>query len=233
MPRFSRFLLALSTLVVAVALVAVPGAVAGPDQPAAFAGKKKGAGKGKKPSCKKGYVAKKVKNKKGKRVWRCVKKTKKPPAPCWASSSCAMPGPAPLFEPPGKQLNGDETKPFLEKYLLNSTFTDCVPGWPNCSVEQRYSHAADSSFHYCRLTSVSGADINSVGTYGVDSARVEPDGSWIFHEIVSAYGNESEYEWKVSTTGVVTGAYRFQPSSSIEQIGPLQYVGGVAKDCSY
>lgn len=234
MPTLRRLLLAASTLAVAVALVAVPSAIAVPDQPAAFAGKKKGAGKGtKKPSCKKGYVAKKVKNKKGKRVWRCVKKPSKP-TPCrTASASCAIPSPQGLFEAPGKQLNGDETKPFLEKYLLNSTFTDCVPGWPSCSVEQRYSHAADSSFHYCRLTSASGADINSVGTYGVDNARVEPDGSWIFHEIVSAYGNESEYEWKVSATGVVTGAYRFQPGSSIEQIGPLQYVGGVAKDCSY
>lgn len=231
MPRLSRFLLACSVLAVVVALVAVPGATAGSDQPAAVASKK---GKGaKKPSCKKGYVAKKVTKKDGKKVWKCVKKGKKPPAPCRPSASCAVPGPPPLFEPPGKQLTGDATKPFLEKYLLNSTFTDCVPGWPNCSVEQRYSHAADGSFHYCRLTSVSGADITSVGTYGVDNARVEPDGSWIFHEIVSAYGNESEYEWQVSTTGVVTGAYRFQPGSAIEKIGPLQYVGGVAKDCSY
>jgi hypothetical protein len=192
----------------------------------------KGKAKGKK--CPKGKKSVTV-TKNGKKVKKCVKKgQKKPtPTPCRASASCAIPGPSSLFEPPGKQLTGDATKPFLERYLLNSTFTDCVPGWPNCSVEQRYSHAADNTFRYCRLTSVSGADINTVGEYGVDNARVEPDGSWIFHEIVSAYGNQSEYEWQVSTTGVVTGAYRFQPNSEIEKLGPLQYVGGIAKDCSY
>ena len=214
------------------AVAVLPAVAAAGDSATASQGKAKAKGK----KCPKGKKAVTVK-KNGKSVKKCVKKGQKKTAPtppaCRATSSCAIPGPPSLFEAPGQKLEGEAAKPFLEKYLLNSTFTDCVPGWPNCSVEQRYSHAVDSSFHYCRLTSVSGADINSVGTYGVDNARVEPDGSWIFHEIVSAYGNESEYEWQVSTTGVVTGAYRFQPGSAIEKLGPLQYVGGVAKDCSY
>jgi hypothetical protein len=217
---------------VAAALVAVPGATASPDRPGAVASKKKG---GKKPSCKKGYVAKKVKKKNGKRVWKCVKKAPAP-VPCRAASaSCAIPGPTGLFEAPGKQLNGEETKPFLQKYLLNSTFTDCVTGWPSCGgFEDRYSHSADNTFYKCLLKPTSGSDVKSVGEYGVDNARVEADGSWTFHEIISWYGYYSAYEWRVSTTGVVEGAYQSTAGSGTpEKIGPLQYVGGVAKDCSY
>lgn len=194
-------------------------------------------GKAKGKVCKKGYVPKTVTTKKGKKVKVCRKrggkaKGKDAPAPVPAPTP-APAQPQGLFEAPGKTLEGDAAKAFLQKYLGNSTFTDCPAGWPNCAVEQRYSHNADSTFNYCRLTSTSGADIRSTGEYGVDNAKVEPDGSWTFHEIVNAYGNYSEYEWHVATNGTVTGAYRFQPNSAIEQLGPLQYVGGVAKDCSY
>jgi hypothetical protein len=173
---------------------------------------------------------------KGKRLVTVTKHGKKTKVCKKKKAHKTLPSPAPkggLFEAPGTKLEGEAAKPFLQKYLLNSTFTDCPAGWPNCAVEQRYSHSADNSFYYCRLTSTSGADIRSTGEYGVDNARVEPDGSWIFHEVVYAYGNYSEYEWQVAANGVVTGAYRFQPGSALERIGPLQYVGGVAKDCSY
>lgn len=226
----------MSALAVVVALAAVPGASAGADQPSAAASKEKGKGGAKKaPKCKKGYVAKKIKGKNGKRVWRCVKK---PPKPCRAASaSCVIPPPPPqgLFEAPGKQLNGEETKPFLQKYLLNSTFTDCVTGWPSCGgFETRYSHWADNSFYMCLLRPTSGSDVKSVGEYGVTNARVEPDGSWIFQEIVGWYGYQSSFEWSVSTTGVVNGAYQSTAGSGTpEKIGPLQYVGGTAKDCTY
>jgi hypothetical protein len=185
---------------------------------------KKGKAKGKK--CKKGYVPKAI-SKHGKKVRVCRKRPGKGkggnPAPGSGGG---------LFEAPGRTLEGEEAKPFLQKYLANSTFTDCPAGWPNCAVEQRYSHASDGTFYYCRLTSTSGSDINSVGEYGVDNAKVEADGSWTFHEQVQAYGNTSEYEWHVAANGTVTGAYRFQPGSPIEQIGPLQYVSG-ARSCSY
>jgi hypothetical protein len=210
-------------LVVACALVllSAPAALAGPvDSPGAATSKKKG------KQCKKGYKLKTV-TKKGKKVKVCgkIKGKGKGAAP-------ASPGQTGLFEAPGQKLEGEAAKPFLQKYLVNSRFTDCPAEWPNCAVEQRYSHAADNSFYYCRLTSTSGADIRTAGEYGVDNARVEPDGSWTFHEVVYAYGNYSEYEWRVATNGVVTGAYRFQPGSAIEQLGPLQYVSG-ARDCSY
>jgi hypothetical protein len=233
MPILRRLLLAVSALAVAAALVAVPGATAAGGQPDAVASKKKGA---KKPSCKKGYVAKKVTKKNGKKVWKCVKKPVK--ACRAATASCAIPPEIPkkgLFEAPGQKLEGEAAKPFLQKYLLNSTFTDCVTGWPSCGgFEDRYSHSADNTFYKCLLKISSGSDVKSVGEYGVTNARIEPDGSWIFQEVISWYGYYSAYEWHVSTTGVVEGAYQSTAGSGTpEKIGPLQYVGGVAKDCSY
>lgn len=212
--------LALLALLIAATAVAAPNA-------SASAGKAKG------KTCKKGYVPKTVTTKKGKKVKVCRKrggKAKGKGAPAPAPAPVQPQGP---FEAPGKTLEGDAAKAFLQKYLANSTFTDCPAGWPNCSVEQRYSHNADGTFHYCRLGITSGSDIRSVGEYGVDNAKVDPDGSWTFHEVVYAYGNYSEYEWRVAANGTVTGAYRFQPGSAVEQLGPLQYVSGVAKDCSY
>jgi hypothetical protein len=202
-------------------LVAGTGASAGAGD-SVMASAKKGKAKAKGKRCKKDYVPKTIRRN-GKKTKVCRKRP---------GNGKGGPGQGGLFEAPGKVLEGEAAKPFLQKYLANSTFTDCPAGWPNCAVEQRYSHVADGTFYYCRLTSTSGADINSVGEYGVDNARVEPDGSWIFHELVHAYGNTSEYEWTVAANGVVTGAYRFQPGSAIEQIGPLQYVSG-AKSCSY
>lgn len=196
--------------------------------PAATASKK---AKGKK--CPKGKKLVTVKQN-GKNVKKCKKKRGKKPVPVCkqaylASASCAIP---PLFDPPGRKLEGEAAKPFLEKYLLNSTFTDCPASWPNCSVEQRYSHTSSGSFYYCRLTSVSGADIiNGARAYQVQNAVVEADGSWTFNEQVENSGGSSFYEWHVATNGVVNGAYQFN-SGAFEQLGPLQYVSG-ARDCSY
>lgn len=190
-----------------------------------------------KRKCKKGYAPKTVRVG-GKRVKRCRKVEGKAKgggeeagagAPADGGTGTVGGGPAPLFEPPGQKLEGEATKPFLERYLVNSTFTDCPAGWPNCSVEQRYSHTG-SSFYYCRLTSVQGADIiNGARAYQVQNAVVEADGSWTFNEVVDNYGSPSYYEWHVGTDGVVTGAYQY---NGTEQIGPLQYVSG-ARDCSY
>ena len=212
-------------LVASVALL--PAAGAANDAPGAAQASKKC------PKGKKLVVVKKdgkVVRKNGKPVKKCVKRKPKP-TPCrTAGASCVVPGPAPLFEAPGKELEGEAAKPFLQKYLLNSTFTDCPAGWPNCAVEQRYSHTASGSFYYCRLTSVSGADIINGGRgYDVRNAVVHADGSWIFNEDVEGGGF---YEWSVSANGVVNGAYSFN-GGPVEQLGPLQYLGGVAKDCSY
>lgn len=193
--------------------------------------------KGKK--CKHGYKLKTV-SKHGKKVKVCGKakgkgKPKLVPLPTPAPAP-APPAPAPsgIFEAPGRQLNGEEAKPFLQKYLANSTFTDCVPGWPACGgFENRYSHSADGTFYKCLLRPTSGSDVKSVGEYGYTNARVEPDGSWIYQEQVYWYGNLAAFEWSISATGVVNGAYQSSPSEAPEKIGPLQYVGGVAKDCSY
>lgn len=217
-----RLLSIAAVLVLAASLAALPagaGAGASTDAPGAQASKKK-CPKGKKPV---------TVTKNGHKVRRCKPKKKKPAPACRsASASCAVP---PLFDPPGKKLVGNEAKPFLEKYLVNSTFTDCPAGWPNCQVEQRYSHTS-SGFYYCRLTSVSGADIiNGAKNYEVLNAVVEPDGSWTFNEQVENSGGQSFYEWHVATNGAVNGAYQFN-GGSIEQIGGLQYVHA-PKNCSY
>jgi hypothetical protein len=216
--------------VCALALLSAPTALADDGAVASKKGKK----------CKHGYKLKTV-SRHGKTVKVCVKakgkaKGKGQPKPVTQpGNDTPAPAPAPtLFEAPGKQLNGDEAKPFLQKYLANSTFTDCVPGWPACGgFEDRYSHSASGTFYKCWLRPTSGSDVKSVGEYGVNNARIEADGSWTFQETVYWYGNYAAFEWSVSTTGVVNGAYQSDPGVAPEKIGPLQYVGGVAKDCSY
>lgn len=211
---------------------------AGSAGPAAADGKGKAKGK----LCKKGYVPKTITTKAGKKVKVCRKrggKAKGKGSPAPAPTPAPAPAPAPaqpqgLFEAPGRQLNGEEAKPFLQKYLANSTFTDCVPGWPACGgFENRYSHSSGSTFYQCWLRPTSGSDVKSVGEYGYQDARVEPDGSWLYKEIVSWYGHYSLFEWSVSSTGVVKGAQQSDSGGAPESIGPLQYVGGIAKDCSY
>jgi hypothetical protein len=214
-------------LAIVTSLLLLPAAGAAGDTPSQAQASKKC------PKGKKLVVVKKngkVVRKNGKPVKKCVKRKTHLPACRTASASCAIPGPAPLFEAPGRKLEGSDAIPFLQKYLVNSTFTDCPAGWPNCAVEQRYSHTSGGSFYYCRLTSVSGADIiNGARAYEVKNAVVNADGSWIFNEVVEGGGF---YEWSVSTAGVVNGAYSFN-GGAVEQLAPLQYLGGVAKDCSY
>jgi len=215
--------LALVTAFAAVASAASPSADDGAS--ASASGKTKGKAKG----CKKGFKKKTV-VKKGKKV-RVCRKIKPQKGSGGGGTGGGSTG---LFEAPGKQLTGEAAKPFLQKYLANSTFTDCVPGWPACGgFENRYSHSADGTFYQCWLRPTSGSDVKSVGEYGFQDARVEPDGSWLYKELVYWYGHYSLFEWSVSTTGVVKGAQLSDSGGAPESIGPLQYVGGVAKNCSY
>jgi hypothetical protein len=233
LPRRLVPLLIVTALVGSVAMLPA-GASAGADATVSKA-------KAKAKKCPKGKKLVTV-TKKGKKV-RVCKKKKTPSKACAraksdAAASCVLPPPPPLspslFEAPGQKLEGEAAKPFLQKYLLNSTFTDCVTGWPSCGgFEDRYSHWADNSFYMCLLKISSGSDVKSVGEYGVTNARIEPDGSWIFQEVVAWYGYHSAFEWRVSTTGVVEGAYQSTAGSGTpEKIGPLQYIH-TPKDCSY
>ena len=89
----------------------------------------------------------------------------------------APPAPADLFEAPGRQLNGEAAKPFPQKYLANSTFTDCATGWPPAAASRTATATAPtapSTSAGCAPTS--GSDVKSVGEYSVTNARVEPDG---------------------------------------------------------
>jgi hypothetical protein len=213
----------------ALTLASVEIAAAAPATEAAASGTAKGKSKGKK-TCKKGYKLKTV-TKKGKKVKVCKKKKAAPKQAPPATGGGPPAAPA-LFEAPGKQLTGEAAKPFLQKYLANSTFTDCVQGWPACGgFENRFSHGT-TNFYKCLLRPTSGSDVKSVGEYGFQDARVEADGSWLYKELVYWYGYYTLFEWSVSTTGVVNGA-SMNEGGSPEAIGPLQYVGGVAKDCTY
>ena len=129
-------------------------------------------------------------------------------------------GPQSLFEPPGRQLEGQETVPFLQRYFINSRFTDCPAGWPACSVEERYNHCPDGSWEYHRLTPSPGSDINAYGTYNVTGARVNSDGSWIVEYNHTGYGQTHFYHWEVATNGRVVGTY---DNNAAEPLGPLQW----------
>jgi hypothetical protein len=222
-----RLIVAVCALAMLTASLAVTGAGAHSTGPAGATASKKKCPKGKKLV---------TVTKHGKKTKVCKKKKATPaPPPCrLATSSCAIPAPTGVFEAPGKTLEGEAAKPFLTKYLLNSTFTDCPTGWPSCGgFEDRYSHTTDSTFYQCLLRPTSGSDVKSVGEYGVDNARIEADGSWTFHERIGWYGYVSSFEWHVAANGVVEGAYQSHENvGTPEKLGPLQYVSG-ARDCSY
>lgn len=203
--------------------------------------KAKAKARAKRKACKKGYVRKTVKVKrKGKtvRVKRCRKK--KPKAtPKQRASAPSQPGtptptgPTPtgsqrLFDPPGAQLEGEAARPFLERYLSDSRFTDCPSGFPSCAAEQRYSHFADKSFFRCKLPQGPDADVAS--TYEIESAVVAADGSWTFDAVVQTSPRASLYHWEVAIDGTVTGSYKVPGPTPPEQIGPLRYVAG-ARAC--
>lgn len=176
--------------------------------------------------CRKGYrlvTVKKTVRRHGRRVTIRVKRCRK--------VKRRQPGPAPLFEPPGRPLNGEEARGFLRRYLADSRFTDCPAGWSNCAVEERYSHFGNGAFYYCRLTPSSGSDIRFSSTYTVTGATVNADGSWAFDEQVPSGGNPSYYSWRVSKSGVATGGYQ-GPDGSQQSRGPLQWVRE-ARDCSF
>ena len=217
-----RLIVAVCALALLTASFAVAGASAHSAGPAGAAASKKKCPKGKKLV---------TVSKHGKKVKVCKKK--KTPTPVPAPTPTPTP-PTGIFEAPGKTLEGEAAKPFLQKYLLNSRFTDCPTGWPSCGgFEDRYSHTADNTFYQCLLRPTSGSDVKSVGEYGVDNARIEADGSWTFHERIGWYGYVSSFEWHVAANGVVEGAYQSHENvGTPEKLGPLQYVSG-ARDCSY
>jgi hypothetical protein len=137
------------------------------------------------------------------------------------------PGPATsgkLFDLPAQELIGNDALNAFSKYFLNSRFTDCPAGWPNCAVEQRYVQCPNGSWEYHRYTNSSGSDINSYGSFQVTGAASHPDGSWGVEYNVTAYGSQSFYSWNVSAAGVVTGTYSFNGSQ--EPLGPLQWLAG-------
>jgi hypothetical protein len=130
-------------------------------------------------------------------------------------------GATPLFEAPGRQLEGQETAPFLQRYFINSRFTDCPgAGWPACSVEERYNHCPDGSWEYHRLTPTSGSDINSYASIQVTGARVNADGSWIVEYTENGYGVTHFYHWEIATNGRVLGTY---DNNTAQPLGPFQY----------
>ncbi|MDA0170341.1 hypothetical protein OJ998_14680 [Solirubrobacter taibaiensis] len=149
-----------------------------------------------------------------------------------------IPGVPVLFPPPAAATTGNAAFEAIKGYLADSRFTDCPAGWPNCVVEERYSHFADGTHWYCRLTSTSGSDIRSVGEIAqIAGAEHNADGSWGVEYYLSSYGSTTFYSWSVSNQGVATGRYwgpgrSPQTGAPDQQLGPLQWARG-ARDCSY
>jgi hypothetical protein len=148
------------------------------------------------------------------------------------------PGPQPLFPPPAAPSTGNQAYEAIKGYFADSRFTDCPAMWPNCAVEQRYSHFPNGDQYYCRLTPTSGSDINSYGQIlQISGAEQNADGSWGVEYYLSSYGNTTFYSWRVAADGTVTGQY-WGPGQSPatgpanEQITGLLWVRG-ALDCSY
>jgi hypothetical protein len=159
------------------------------------------------------------------------------PAPVAPPPPPAPTGPQPLFPAPAAPTTGNAAFEEIKTYFADSRFTDCVAGWPNCAVEERYSHFANSDQYYCRLTPSSGSDIKSYGQISrISGAEHSADGSWGVEYYLSSYGNTVFYSWTVSPYGVTNGRYwrpGRDPSSGPpdQTLGPLQWVRG-AKDCS-
>jgi hypothetical protein len=135
------------------------------------------------------------------------------------------PAPTSLFEKPSGELSGQPAFDHFSRYFLNSRFTDCPAGWPNCAVEERYDHCPDGTFVYHRYTPTSGSDINTYGNYTVTGAVAHPDGSWGVEYQENRFGGF--YSWDVAANGTVVGRYwgpgNFPPSPPTEQLGPLSY----------
>lgn len=229
------------TTLLACALAWVSPALAAPTRAGGTA-----AGAAKAQRCAKGFVRRKGRcvcpKGRVRRGRRCVKQPARKPTPTTGSPSpgaptAPPPADGPPFSPPGRDLTGQEAANALLKYLANSTFTDCVTGWPTCAVETRYGHLADGTMYYCRLTNVSGADIiNSPHAFQIIGADQKADGSWAVTLQVDSYGNTVYYTWSVTAAGVATGLY-WGPGQDPRMdagaaLGPLQWVRG-GRTCAY
>lgn len=172
--------------------------------------------------CPKGYVKKRRRG-----VRRCVKRAGGDDQGAPPPGNTPPPGSAGPFEKPSGELTGEQAFNHFQRYFLNSRFTDCPAGWPNCAVEQRYDHCTNGAWAYHRYTPTSGSDINSYGNYTVTRAAAHPDGSWGVEYVVDAYGSQSFYSWDVAADGTVVGRYwapgTAPPSPPSEQLGPLRW----------
>jgi hypothetical protein len=159
------------------------------------------------------------------------------PTPTPAPAPTPAATPAPLFAKPASKLTGSQAYDAIKVYLADSTLTTCVAGWPNCSVEERYSVATDSTFRYCRLTPNSGSDINSVGAVtDIVGAEQEVDGSWgvSFREV--SYSVTHQYTFRVAADG--SASVQYWDGSTPFADGPnASYTGFTwvrgAKTCAY
>lgn len=143
----------------------------------------------------------------------------------------------PLFPAPGVDSTGDPAWNAVKGFFLNSTWTDCPTGWPNCPVEQRYGVFENGTQWYCRLTNTSDADIRSVSTIIKPiGAEQKADGSWGVSYLVNSYENLHQYTVRVAANGSTivqwwgSGADFGGPPTEV--YSGLQWMRG-AKDCSY
>ncbi|MBJ7472727.1 MAG: hypothetical protein JHD16_15585 [Solirubrobacteraceae bacterium] len=147
-------------------------------------------------------------------------------------------GPTSLFGAPAAPLEGQAAANAVLPFLVDSRFTDCVAGWPNCFTAQHFGHFANGDMWYCRLTSAQGADIKSYSSnLTVTGANQAVDGSWAISYAVLSYGAVRNYRWDVTAQGVATGQYwnseSVAPGQQPNEIYTgYQWVRG-ARDCTF
>lgn len=159
------------------------------------------------------------------------------PTPPPPTPAPITPGAAPLFTPPATALVGDAAYQAVRDYFANATLTTCVAGWPNCSVEERYSIATDGTFRYCRLTPNAGSDVNSVGSVtGIVGAEQALDGSWGVTFQENSYGTVHQYTFRVAADGSA-GVLYWDGTTSFAEPQNASYTGFTwqrgAKTCAY
>jgi hypothetical protein len=131
-----------------------------------------------------------------------------------------------LFAKPAGELTGDAAFAHIQRYFVNSRFTDCPAGWPACASEERYNHCAGGGRtgkqEYHRLTPTPGSNINSSGSYTVTQAAAHRDGSWDVQYMVDSSGIQTFYSWSVTADGTVTGTST-GPNQQQYSLGPLRW----------
>jgi hypothetical protein len=117
--------------------------------------------------------------------------------------------PAVIFDTPPSTIRGEEAFRRIKQYFVNSSFTDCPAGWPNCNTEHRYGHCAggdlNGTWQYREFpTTITDAR----GPYHIRDAYQSSSGSWgVTYDVTAPSGATTTYVWSVAPNGRVVGVW--------------------------